>query len=117
MVVLWVVMLLLVAVVWRLHRSGTLESKRRLLSLLVWSPILPMLAIQLGWAAAEVGRQPWIVWGELRTVDAISKAVPAGEILTTLVLFVIFYTLIYVAWARIVAGFIKRGPVVSKEVE
>jgi cytochrome d ubiquinol oxidase subunit I len=117
MILLWGAMLVLVAVAWYLNRRDKLASNKRLLALLVWSPLLPMLSIQLGWAAAEVGRQPWIVWGELRTVDAVSKAVPAGEILTTLVLFVLFYTILYVAWGRVVAKMIKSGPATAEEVE
>ncbi|PKQ16374.1 MAG: cytochrome ubiquinol oxidase subunit I [Actinobacteria bacterium HGW-Actinobacteria-7] len=117
MILLWGVMLVLVASAWLLNRGGKLERNRALLGMLVWSPVLPMLSIQLGWAAAEVGRQPWIVWGELRTVDAISKAVPAGEILTTLILFVLFYTVLYVAWGRVVIGIIKRGPELAEGVE
>ncbi len=110
MVLLWGAMLVLIIAVWLMNRSGSLEKKRGVLTALMWAPIMPMLAIQLGWAAAEVGRQPWIVWGELRTVDAVSKAVPVGEIWITLILFVAFYTLVYVAWARVVIGFIKKGP-------
>jgi cytochrome d ubiquinol oxidase subunit I len=102
---------------WWLNRRGKLETNKKLLGLVVWSPLLPMLAIQLGWAAAEVGRQPWIVTGQLRTIDAISKAVPAGEILVSLVLFTLFYAVIYVAWARIVVRIIKRGPAVTEGVE
>jgi cytochrome d ubiquinol oxidase subunit I len=111
MILLWGVMLLLAVGAWWLQRKGTLEKRRGLLGLLMWAPIIPMLAIQLGWATAEVGRQPWIVWGELRTVDAISKAVPAGEILTTIILFSVIYALLYIAWARVVIGFLRKGPV------
>ena len=64
-----------------------------------------------GWAAAEVGRQPWIVWQELRTVDAISKAVPAGEIILTIVLFTLFYTMIYIAWDGWCSASSRRGRV------
>jgi cytochrome d ubiquinol oxidase subunit I len=117
MIILWVAMLALVGAAWFLNRKGTLEAKRGLLTLLMWSPLLPMLAIQLGWAAAEVGRQPWIVWQELRTVDAVSKAVPAGEIVLTLSLFVLFYTVVYLAWGRVVTGFIKKGPAAGEGVE
>lgn len=115
MTLLWGAMLALILAVWFMNRSGKLESKRGLLTALMWAPIMPMLAIQLGWAAAEVGRQPWIVWGELRTVDAVSKAVPASEVLLTLILFVAFYTIVYVAWARVVIGFIKKGPAIPGE--
>ena len=113
MILLWGVMLLIALGAWWLRRTGKLERHKGFLRLLTWAPILPMLAIQLGWATAEVGRQPWIVWGELRTVDAISKAVPAGEILTTIILFTVIYTVLYVAWARVVIGFIRKGPVES----
>jgi cytochrome d ubiquinol oxidase subunit I len=110
MVMLWGAMLLAIVVLWWMNRKGTLEGKRWLLKVLMWLPVLPMLAIQLGWAAAEVGRQPWIVWQELRTLDAVSAAVPAGEVATTLALFVAFYTLLYVAWARVVFRTIRKGP-------
>jgi cytochrome d ubiquinol oxidase subunit I len=117
MILLWGLMILLAGGAWWLNRRGKLETNKKLLGLVVWSPLLPMLAIQLGWAAAEVGRQPWIVTGQLRTIDAISKAVPAGEILVSLVLFTLFYAVIYVAWARIVVRIIKRGPAVTEGVE
>lgn len=110
MILLWGAMVLLAGIAWFTNRNGSLEKNRGLLRLLMWGPALPMLAIQLGWAAAEVGRQPWIVWGELRTLDAVSAAVPAGEVLTTLLLFVAFYTLLYAAWLRVVTRFIKQGP-------
>jgi cytochrome d ubiquinol oxidase subunit I len=113
MVLLWGAMLLVAAGAWWMDRKGRLEGNRKVLSWLMWAPLLPMAAIQLGWAAAEVGRQPWIVWGQLRTVDAISKAVPAGEVLVSLVLFVAFYTLIYAAWVRVVARLFKKGPAVE----
>ena len=65
---------------WFLNRKGIVEKTPWMLTLLVWFWLLPQLGIQLGWATAEVGRQPWIVWQELRTVDAISKVVPAWQI-------------------------------------
>jgi cytochrome d ubiquinol oxidase subunit I len=117
MILLWGVMLIASLGAWWLNRTGKLEGNKKVLTALMWSPILPMAAIQLGWAAAEVGRQPWIVTGELRTLDAISKAVPAGEVLLTLVLFTAFYTLIYVAWTRVVVGYIKKGPSTGEGVE
>ncbi len=110
MILLWGAMLLLAFFAWWFNRKGTLESKKWLLTALIWSPLLPMLSIQFGWATAEVGRQPWIVWQELRTVDAISQVVPAGQVATTLLIFIVLYTLIYAAWARVVFKMIKKGP-------
>ncbi|MBU2603140.1 MAG: cytochrome ubiquinol oxidase subunit I [Actinobacteria bacterium] len=89
---------------------GRLDRSRAFLWTVVWSIPLPILAIQMGWAAAEVGRQPWIVYGELRTVDAVSAVVPAGQVAISLALFGAVYALLFVAWLRIVIGLIRRGP-------
>ena len=76
--------------------------------LFLW--IGPFLAIQFGWATAEVGRQPWVVFGELKTVDGISLAVPAEQLLITIVLFVVVYLVIFIAWIRIFGKFVSEGP-------
>lgn len=93
-----------------LWRRGSLDANRAFLRALVWSIPLPIVAIQVGWAAAEVGRQPWIVYGELRTADAVSAVVPAGQVVTSLALFGAVYALLFVGWLRIVLGLVRRGP-------
>lgn len=85
------------------------------LNLLMWAPLFPCLAIQFGWATAEVGRQPWIVYDLLRTKDAISYSVSAPELLITIILFIVVYLVIFVTWYRVVKGYIKRGPVVEDD--
>lgn len=89
---------------------GFLDRNRAFLWVLVLSIPLPIVATQVGWAAAEVGRQPWIVYGELRTADAVSAVVPAGQVVTSLALFGVIYALLFVAWLRIVRGIVRRGP-------
>ena len=79
----------------------------------MWAWLLPELGIQMGWAAAEIGRQPWIVQGELRTIDAISKVVPAYQIGITIAIFFAIYALLFVGWSRVVLGIIKKGPFVA----
>jgi len=111
MVLLYGVILLTILYAWWLNRKGTIAEQRWFLKFLLWMPLIPMLAIQLGWIVTEMGRQPWIVWGELRTADAVSAVVPAGQVLFTIIMFLIIYTAIYFAWARIVLHHIKRGPV------
>ena len=64
------------------------------LRLLVWAAPLPLLTCQFGWVTAEVGRQPWIVYGLLKTGAASSVTVTAGEILFSLVLFSLIYLLL-----------------------
>ncbi len=90
----------------------SLERQRWLLWLLVASPILASLAVQTGWAAAELGRQPWIVYGLLKTVDAISnvRVVPAYQIALTLGIFAVIYLVLFIGWARIFFGIIAAGP-------
>jgi len=89
---------------------GRLDTSRRYLGVTTWSFVAPMLAIQTGWAAAEVGRQPWIVYNELRTVDAISAVVPASQIVLSLGIFAVIYTFLFVAWVRVLLRIVKKGP-------
>jgi cytochrome d ubiquinol oxidase subunit I len=91
-------------------KRGKLESSRWLLWALVFSSPLALLAIESGWTAAEVGRQPWIVYGQLRTLDAVSKVVPAWQIATTLAVFAVIYAVLFVGWARVFFGYVKKGP-------
>lgn len=90
--------------------KGRIERMRWLLRLLVICIPLPILASEMGWMAAEVGRQPWVVTGLLRTRDGISPVVSAGEVLTTLLLFAVVYALLFVTWLRIFTGIIRKGP-------
>lgn len=76
---------------------------------LVTSP-LPLAASQFGWVAAEVGRQPWIVQGLLRTRDAVSITVGAGEILFSLVLLGLIYTGLLAIYLSVLTREIRRGP-------
>jgi cytochrome d ubiquinol oxidase subunit I len=71
---------------------------------------LPIIACLLGWATTEMGRQPWIVQGQLRTVDAVSPTVSTGEIATTLAILVAIYTGVLIAWFVVFRGIIRKGP-------
>ena len=64
----------------------------------------------MGWVATEVGRQPWIVQGLLRTEDGVSPVVSAREVWVTLGLFALVYLVLFIAWARIFFGIIDKGP-------
>lgn len=89
---------------------GRLETSPRWLWTMVWAVPLPMLAIQLGWMTAEVGRQPWIVYGLMRTRDAVSKVVGAGELLFSIVLFGAIYALLGLLWLYLLRKEILHGP-------
>ena len=66
---------------------GKIFYQRWYLWVLVFSVFLPQVSNQFGWYAAEMGRQPWVVWGHLRTADALSESVTAGNVLFSLVFF------------------------------
>ena len=83
--------------VWKLWR-GKLEQSTLYLKLLVLLVPAPLLAIQFGWVTAEVGRQPWVVYHILRTSEAHSATVSAGEILFSLLLFSAIYVGIGAMW-------------------
>lgn len=80
------------------------------LKLLFFSIPLPVLANEMGWIAAEVGRQPWIVWHELKTSDAISTVVSAGEVLFSLVLLSALYSVLFALFIFLITKKVKKGP-------
>lgn len=92
---------------------GSLFEKKWLLKLFVLSVFLPQAANQLGWFSAEVGRQPWIVYGLLRTSDALSKAVVADQVIFSLILFMLIYALLLVLFLYLLNEKIQHGPAES----
>ncbi len=91
-------------------RKGTLHERRWLLWILVFSVLGPQLANQLGWFAAEVGRQPWIVYGLMRTPAGLSAVVKANVVLSSLVLFTLIYSLLFAVFIYLLNDKIRHGP-------
>lgn len=89
---------------------GKLTKTKWLLWVFVFAVLGPQIANQLGWFAAEVGRQPWIVYNLLRTSDALSKAVSADQIVFSLILFALIYSLLFVLFIYLLNEKIKHGP-------
>ncbi len=93
----------------QLRRKKLWES-RKLLKTFMWSMPLPIIACQLGWITTEVGRQPWIVYHIMKTSDAISKTVGAGEILFSVILFSAIYLLLGSLYIYLFIQEMKHGP-------
>ncbi|MEO0727757.1 MAG: cytochrome ubiquinol oxidase subunit I [Bacteroidota bacterium] len=89
---------------------GKLFDQRWLLQVFVWAVLLPQIANQVGWFAAEMGRQPWVVYGHLRTADALSKVVTANQVLFSLIMFSIVYVLLFGLFIYLLNKKIKHGP-------
>lgn len=90
--------------------KGWLWKQPLLLKAMVLAIPLPHLAVQGGWISAEVGRQPWVVYGVLRTADAASVVVPAWQVLFTLIMFALIYALLFVTFIRLILQRIRQGP-------
>jgi cytochrome d ubiquinol oxidase subunit I len=110
MVVLGLYFMLICAVSWFFIARRSLPRHRWLLWVLVFSVLGPFAANQLGWIAAEVGRQPWVVYGLLRTSDAVSRALVPGQVLTSIVMFGIIYLLLLAVWLFVLNSKIQHGP-------
>ena len=88
---------------------GKLYNKRWLLHIFVWSVLLPQIGNQVGWFAAEMGRQPWIVYKLLRTSEALSKSVSANQILFAIILFTVIYIILFALFIYLMNKKIVHG--------
>lgn len=89
---------------------GKLFEKKWLLKIFAFSVLLPQIANQVGWFAAEMGRQPWVVYGHLKTSEAFSQEVSANQILFSLILFFVVYTILFLLFLYSLNKKIKHGP-------
>lgn len=89
---------------------GKLFEQRWLMRAFVVAVIGPYLANQAGWVSAEVGRQPWIVYGHLRTADGLSEAVKAEHALASIILFGLIYLMLFIVWIWVLNSKIHHGP-------
>ncbi len=89
---------------------GKLFNKHWLMVIFSFSVLLPQIANQVGWYSAEVGRQPWVVYGLLRTSKALSQAVSSGSIVFSLILFTWVYLVLFVLFIYLLNKKIKHGP-------
>jgi len=89
--------------------ADTISQQRWLMRGWLWSAPLGYLAVESGWIVRCVGRQPWTVYGKIRTVDAASN-LPAGDVLTSLTIFVAVYTLLFISALYFGSRIIRHGP-------
>jgi cytochrome bd ubiquinol oxidase subunit I len=96
---------------------GKLFAQRWLLWAFVVAVVGPYIANQTGWVAAEVGRQPWVVYGLLRTSDAVSATVPREHVLVSLFAFGFVYLALLALWIYVVNEKIRHGPPAPESLE
>jgi len=105
---------LLVSAAWKLWR-GTLYASRPMLWALMVSLPFPYIANTAGWMTAEVGRQPWLIYGLMRTEHGYSTQVGAGNAWFTLLGFMGLYVVLSILFLFLVYREIERGPETASE--
>ena len=110
MVGLGCLFILLTVVGW-FKRKKLLENPGYL-RIMTWAIPLPYLAIQFGWLVTEIGRQPWIVYGLVRTSDAVSP-IAASQVAITLIGFILLYGLLGASGFFLIAQTAKKGPIAA----
>lgn len=110
MIAMWGLMALGVTlglVAWK--RKKLFESKWTLRFLII-SVLFPEFANELGWYSAEMGRQPWVVYGLLKTKDAVSESISRGQVIFSLALFSTIYLLLFILFIYLLNHKIQGGP-------
>ncbi|MBN2282859.1 MAG: cytochrome ubiquinol oxidase subunit I [Deltaproteobacteria bacterium] len=90
-------------------RRNRLSESRTFLRILVYAVPLPYIVCLAGWTVTEVGRQPWIVYGLMKTADAVSP-IAAGHVAVSLWAFIIVYSLVGVGAFAMMLRIIRKGP-------
>ena len=102
--------LIMVIGLWLLVAKAGASIRSPILKTLRLAVPLPIIACLLGWMTTEIGRQPWIVQGQLRTSDAVSTTVSTGDVATTLAIFVALYAVLFFVWLHVVRKIVRKGP-------
>jgi cytochrome d ubiquinol oxidase subunit I len=110
MITLGTIFIVLMAYAGFQNLRGRLEGSRGLLWVLILAFPFPYIANTLGWMTAELGRQPWLIYGLFRTSEGYSKVVSSGDTVFTLIGFVNLYLVLGVLFLFLVGREIVRGP-------
>jgi len=94
---------------WAWKRRRKLMESPGLLKVLVWCIPLPYLACQAGWILTEVGRQPWIIYGMMRTSDA-SSPIAVSQVAATIIAFILVYGLLGIVDFYLLFKYARKGP-------
>ena len=102
--------LLALFILWR-QRRGTLPNGKWYTRSVILLPFLPIIGNSFGWIFTETARQPWIVFGLMKTSDGVSSVVSTGEVLTTMVVFTLLYGVLAVIEFGLMVKTVQQGPI------
>jgi cytochrome d ubiquinol oxidase subunit I len=117
MVGVGILMLLIVITGWVQQRRGRLYSSPAFLRISQWAMPLGFIAVLAGWTTTEVGRQPWVVYGLMRTSQAVSPSLTAGDVALSLAVYVLSYLVIFGGGFVLLRRMVRRGPAAAAEAE
>jgi cytochrome bd ubiquinol oxidase subunit I len=103
-------MLATVAASWWLRYRRRLFDSRWFLGLCMAMGPLGFVAVLAGWTTTEVGRQPWTVYGHLRTADSVAPSLTGGDVLASLLAYMAVYLIIFPSAVVIAARLVRKGP-------
>ncbi|MGA1846543.1 cytochrome ubiquinol oxidase subunit I [Deferribacter abyssi] len=110
MVGLGMLFMILASLAYYYSKKDVLLDKKWFLKTMLYMIPIPYIANFLGWTVAEVGRQPWIVYGLMRTSDGVSKSVAIEQVWFSLIGFTLFYGLLGVIDIYLLSKYAKKGP-------
>jgi cytochrome bd ubiquinol oxidase subunit I len=96
-----------------LTRRGRLPGNRWFWTACGWAVALPLLANSMGWIFTEMGRQPWTVFGVLKTIDSVSPSVSTAEVVTSLSVLTALYGALAVVELILMIRYAKAGPAIE----
>jgi len=115
MVGMWAIMLALTVWAWWLAWRKRLFTTPAYLRAANWAIPVGYIAVTAGWMTTEVGRQPFVVYGLLRTADAVTPMLAGGDVLASLLLYIAVYLVIFGAGVYYLVRVVKRGPPATLE--
>lgn len=101
--------LMIVLMVYGWFKRNKLTDHPTFLKIMLWSIPVPYIAMEAGWVVSEVGRQPWIVYGLMKTADAASP-IAGSQVFVSLIGFILVYGLLGAVGFYLIAKSVKEGP-------
>ncbi len=111
MLACWGLMALAVVTSWWLRYRGRLFDESWYLRFCTIISPIGFVAVIAGWATTEVGRQPWTVYGQLRTADSVTPSITGFDVLLSLIGYSIVYVLMFAAGITLILRIVRKGPV------
>ena len=115
MLAAWGLMMLVVVLSWWLRLRRELFDADWHHRLCVFAAPVGFVAVIAGWATTEVGRQPWTVYGLLRTADSVSPSLSGADVTVSLIAYTVVYLVMFSAGIALIVRIFARGPVAPEE--